>query len=64
MSHLNLRSDSIRYNISTISNQSSVDNVVSFHLGSPKRGDAVGINVLVIPDIPASLPSKGINLRD
>ena len=34
-SHLNLRSDSIRYNISTISNQSSVDKVVSFHLGSP-----------------------------
>ena len=62
-SHLNLRSDRIRYNISTISDQSCVDKVVSFRLSSPEGGDAVQLaNVLVIPDIPARHPSKEINL--
>ena len=56
--HLNLQGDSIRYNISTISNQSSVDKVVSFHLDSPEGGEVVHLtNVLVIPAIPARHPS-------
>ena len=48
-----------------LSNHSSVDKVVPFHLGSPKRGDAVRLNnVLVIPDIPARHSSKEIDIRD
>ena len=65
-SHLSLQSDSrpIRYNISTILNQSSVDKVVSFHLDSPEGGEVVQhTNVLVIPDIPARHPSKEIDIR-
>ena len=63
-SHLNLKSNRSRYNISTISNQRSVDKVVSFHLDSPEGGEAVQLtNVLVIPDIPARHPSKQIDIR-
>ena len=62
--HLNLQGNSIRYNISNISNQNSVDKVVSFHLDSPEGGEVVQLtNVLVIPAIPARHPSKEIDLR-
>ena len=47
--------------MSTISNQSSVDKVVSFHLDSPEGGEVVQLtNVLVIPDIglPARHPKR------
>ncbi len=63
-SHLNLKRNSGIYNISTISNQSSVDKVVSFHLDSPEGGEVVQLtNVLVITDIPARHPSKEIDIR-
>ena len=59
---LSLQSNSIRYNFSTISNQSSVDKVVSFHLDSPEGWEVLQLtNVLVIPGIPARHPSKAIN---
>ena len=60
---MSLKSTSSRYNISTISNQSSVDKVVSFRLDSPEGGEVVQLtNVLVIPDIHARHPSKEIDI--